>query len=377
MLRTAAILSLVGILGLLQAAAPAGGQKKMGETIEKKPFGKTPEGTAVDLYILTNRHGMQAKIMTYGGIITELQVPDKDGKLGDVVLGFDRLEDYLKGHPYFGAICGRVANRIANGKFTLDSKEYTLAKNNGPNALHGGKKGFDKVVWKAEIHGKKLPQLVLSYVSEDAEEGYPGKLSVTVTYRVTDENELSIVYKAVTDKATPVNLTQHSYFNLAGPASGDILGHELMIAADQYTPVDDTLIPTGEIKPLKGTPLDFTKPTPIGARIAQLKGDPGGYDHNYVLREGKGLRLAAVVTEPKTGRVMEMLTTEPGVQLYTGNFLDGTLKGRGGVVYRKHHGLCLEAQHFPDSVNQPNFPSVILRKGKAYVQATTYRFSTK
>lgn len=378
MLR-AAVLSLVGVLVLGQAEA-AGGQKKMGETIEKKPFGKTADGAAVDLYILSNRHGMQAKIVTYGGIITELQVPDKNGKLGDVVLGFDRLEDYLKGHPYFGAICGRVANRIAKGKFSIDGKEYTLAKNNGPNALHGGKKGFDKVIWKAEPHGAGDDHidLVLSYVSPDGEEGYPGKLSVTVTYRLTADDELRIDYKATTDKATPVNLTQHSYFNLAGPASGDVLGHELMIAADQYTPVDDTLIPTGEIKPVKATPLDFTRPTPIGARIAQLKGEPGGYDHNYVLRGGgKSLALAARVVEPKTGRIMEMHTTEPGVQLYTGNFLDGTLKGRGGVVYRKHHGLCLEAQHFPDSVNRPNFPTVILRPGQTYSQTTIYRFSTQ
>jgi aldose 1-epimerase len=377
MLRSAVILTLVGILGLLPGIAPAGGQK-MGQTIQKKPFGRTADGVAVDLYVLTNRHGMQANIISYGGIITKLQVPDKNGKLGDVVLGFDRLEDYLKGHPYFGAICGRVANRIARAKFTLDGKEYTLAKNNGPNALHGGKKGFDKVVWKAEPHSAaNHVDLVLSYVSPDGEEGYPGNLSVTVTYRLTADNELRVDYQATTDKPTPVNLTQHSYFNLAGPPSGDILGHEVMIAADQYTPVDDTLIPTGEIKPVKGTPLDFTQPTAIGARIAQLKGDPGGYDHNYVLRGGKGLRLAAVVTEPKTGRLMEMHTAEPGVQFYTGNFLDGTLKGRDGVVYRKHHGFCLEAQHFPDSVNQPNFPSVILRPGQTYKQTTIYRFSTK
>jgi aldose 1-epimerase len=346
--------------------------------IQEIDFGKTPDGTPVQLYVLRNANGMTAKIMNYGAILTELDVPDKNGKLGDVVLGFDDLKGYLAGHPYFGATVGRVANRIAKGKFTLDGKEYKLATNNGPNALHGGIKGFDKVVWKAEPKnlGDAL-SVQFTYHSPDGEEGYPGNLTAVVTYTLTDKNELRIDYKATTDKATPVNLSNHSYFNLAGPGSGDILGHELMLAADRYTPVDDTLIPTGRVEPVKGTPLDFTKSETIGARIDQLKGEPGGYDHNFVLNSGgKSLALAARVVEPKTGRVMEMLTTEPGVQFYTGNFLDGTVKGRGGV-YKKHQGFCLEAQHFPDSVHHDNFPSTILRPGKTYTQTTVYRFSTK
>jgi aldose 1-epimerase len=355
--------------------------ENMKATIEKTGFGKTKDGTAVDQYVLTNAKGMKAKVITYGAILTELHVPDPQGKFEDVVLGFDNLDSYLAGHPHFGATTGRVANRIAKGKFTLDGKDYTLAINNGPNALHGGLKGFDKVVWKAEPKESAEGVAVkFSYTSRDGEEGYPGNLATTVTYTLTDQNELRIDYLATTDKATPVNLTNHSYFNLAGPKSGDILGHELMVAADKYTPADETLIPTGEIKSVEGTPLDFRSPAMIGSRIAPLKakGQPGGYDHNYVLNSGgKSLALAARAYEPKTGRVMEMLTTEPGVQLYTGNFLDGKLKGKGGVVYQKHAGFCLEAQHFPDSVNQPGFPSVILRPGNTYTQTTVYKFSTK
>jgi aldose 1-epimerase len=333
----------------------------------------------VDLYTLTNSSGAVAKVMTYGAILAELDVPDRDGKLGDVVLGFDNLKDYLAGHPYFGATVGRVANRIAKGKFTLDGKEYKLAVNNGPNSLHGGVKGFDKVVWKAEP--ETLPDgaaLKLTYQSKDGEEGYPGNLDVTVVYTLTNANALRIDYTAKGDKATPVNLTNHTYFNLAGTKSGDILGHELTLFADRYTPTDETLIPTGEIKPVKDTPLDFTKPTRIGERIDQLKGEPVGYDHNYVLNsEGKELALAARVHEAKTGRTMEMYTTEPGVQFYTGNFLDGKQTGRGGVVYKKHAGFCLEAQHFPDSVNHANFPSMILQPGKTYRQTTIYKFTAK
>jgi len=352
-----------------------GGKVRAG--LEQLSFGKTREGTPVDLYVLANAHGMKAKIMTYGAIITELHAPDRDGKLDDVVLGFDNLEDYLKGHPFFGAIAGRVANRIAKGRFTLDGKEYKLATNNGPNALHGGLKGFDKAVWQAVV-STNGDAVKLTYVSKDGEEGYPGTLKAALTYQLTNENELKIHYEATTDKATPVNLSNHTYFDLEGAKAGDILGHELMIAADKYTPVDDTLIPTGEIKAVKGTPLDFTTPTPIGARIEQMKGNPSGYDHNFVLRGGgKSLALAVRAYEPKTGRVMEMYTTEPGVQFYTGNFLDGSQKGVGGVVYQKHHGFCLEAQHFPDSVNHPNFPSIILRPGETYRQTTVYKFSAK
>ena len=355
------------------------GSEKMKATVEQKLFGKTSDGTAVDLYVLTNANGMKAKVMTYGAILTELDVPDRDGKLGDVVLGFDNLQSYLAGHPHFGATTGRVANRIAKGKFSLDGKDYTLAVNNGPNSLHGGLKGFDKVVWKAQPN--ETPDAAgvqLTYVSRDGEEGYPGNLTTVVTYMLTNQNELRIDYKATTDKPTPINLTNHSYFNLAGPPSGDILDHELELEADEYTPADDTLIPTGEIRSVKGTPLDFTKATKIGSRIAQVADKTGGYDHNFVLRsKGKKLELAARVHDPKTGRVMEMSTTEPGVQLYTANFLDGKLKGKDGVAFKKHQAFCLEAQHFPDSVHHPKFPSIILRPGETYTQTTVFKFSVK
>jgi len=340
-------------------------------------FGKTPDGTPVALYVLTNGK-ISAKVMTYGAILTELIVPDRNGKPTDVVLGFDNLEGYLAGHPYFGATTGRVANRIAKAEFTLDGKEYKLAANNGPNSLHGGLKAFDKVVWKAQdVSGPDGPAVRFTYLSPDGEEGFPGNLSVSVTYTVTSDQAIKIDYSATTDKATPVNLTNHSYFNLAGPASGNILGHELMLAADQYTPGDDTMITTGEIKPVKGTPLDFTNPTKIGAHIAEIPGEPGGYDHNYVLRGGgKAPALAARVSEAESGRVLEMFTTEPGVQFYTANFLDGSLKGKGGVVYKKNQAFCLEAQHFPDSVHHTNFPTTILRPGEKYTQTTIYKFST-
>ena len=351
----------------------------MKPTVEKTPWGKTADNVEVDLYVLTNANGMKAKVTTYGGILTELDVPDRDGKLGNVVLGFDNLAAYLAGHPHFGATTGRVANRIAKGKFTLDGKEYKLAVNNGPNALHGGLKGFDKVVWKGEA--KVTPDTAavqLSYLRKDGQEGYPGNLTTTVTYTLTNENEIRIDYKATTDKPTPVNLTNHSYFNLGGPASGDILDHELTIEADEYTPADDTLIPTGEIKSVKGTPLDFTKPAKIGSRIAQVADKTGGYDHNFVLRsKGGKLALAARAYDPKTGRVMETYTTEPGVQLYTANFLDGKLKDKDGTLLKKHQAFCLEAQHFPDAVNHPDFPSVIIRPGETYTQTTSYKFSVK
>jgi aldose 1-epimerase len=355
-------------------------QAGAGAAVQQTSYGRTPEGAAVDLFTLTNRNGMVVKIINYGAIVTELHVPDRQGNNGDVVLGFNTLEGYLSDHPYFGGIIGRYANRIAGGRFTLDGKEYRLATNDGPNHLHGGVKGFDKVVWKAESSQSEAgPAVAFSYVSPDGEEGYPGTLSTKVTYTLTAENELRIDYLATTDKPTPVNLTNHSYFNLAGEGSGDILAHELMLAADRFTPVDDTLIPTGELKDVTGTPMDFRKMTPVGARIDEVPGPaPGGYDHNYVLtRSGDGLELAARVYEPKTGRVMEVLTTEPGIQLYTGNFLDGTLKGKRGVAYAKHFGFCLETQHFPDSVNQPAFPSAILRPGETYRTTTVYRFSSR
>jgi aldose 1-epimerase len=369
--------TLAGALALgLAAGAAAQNQQKTAPVagVVKAPFGQTKEGVAVEQYTLTNRHGMVAKIITYGATLTELIVPDKAGRFDNVVLGYDRLEPYLAGVPYFGSTVGRVGNRIAKGRFTLDGKTYKLATNNGPNHLHGGNKGFDKVVWKATQAGSGS-SVTFTYRSPDGEEGYPGTLDASVTYTLTDDNELRLEYGATTDKPTPVNLTNHSYFNLLGDGKGDILGHVLMIAADQITPVDDTLIPTGELKPVKGTVFDFTSPTPIGARIDKVPiAPPVGYDHNFVLRAQPGLKLAARVTEPTTGRTMEVRTEEPGVQFYSGNFLDGTLKNRKGVPYTKHAAFCLETQHFPDSVNHPNFPSAILVPGKTYKTTTVYRF---
>ncbi|HEX2973314.1 MAG TPA: aldose epimerase family protein [Tepidisphaeraceae bacterium] len=342
--------------------------------IEKAPFGTTSDGTTAELYSLINDHGVVAKITTYGARLTELHVPDRTGTLANIVLGYDNLQQYLQPEPYFGTTVGRVANRIGGAKFTLDGVEYKLAANDGPNTLHGGLKGFDKRLWKASILAGDVPALRLTYASPHMEEGFPGDLSVTVVYTLNNQNELLIEYSATTDRATPINLTNHSYFNLAGAGQGDVLSHVLMLAADHYTPVDATLIPTGQIAPVKGTPMDFTTPTPIGQRIAQV---PGGYDHNYCLRGPAGtLALAARVLEKTTGRVMEVSTTHPGVQFYTGNFLDGTLKGNGGV-YRKHFGFCLETQHYPDAVHHPNFPSILLRPGQTYTQVAKYRFSVQ
>jgi aldose 1-epimerase len=345
--------------------------------VEKTSWGRLDDGTPIELYTLTNEKGVVAKITTYGAILTELWVPDRNGKLNNVVLGFDNLDQYVKGNPFFGATTGRVANRIAKGRFTLDGKEYRLAVNNGPNHLHGGIKGFDKRVWKAEpVTVKDGVAVKFTYLSPDGEEGYPGNLKVAVLYTLTDDNELRIDYSASTDKATPINLTNHSYFNLAG--TGSVLDHVLMINADHYTAADATLIPTGEIVPVKGTPLDFTKPMPIGARVAEVMSFAKGYDHNFVLKGGgKKLSLCARVHEPKSGRVMEVRTTEPGVQLYTANHLDGTLKGVDGVVYAQHSGFCLETQHFPDSINKPNFPSVVLRPGQTFKSSTVHKFSVK
>jgi len=379
----AACVALVVAVWLELPPANAGDQKvtaaKATEArVEKADFGRMKDGTAIDIYTLTNAKGMIAKIMTYGGIVTELHTPDRAGAVADVVLGFKTLEPYLGDHPYFGAITGRVANRIAKGRFTVHGKVYTLATNNGPNHLHGGLKGFDKVVWKAEIvEATEGAALKLTYLSRDGEEGYPGNLSVTVVYTLTNQNALKIDYLATTDKATPVNLTNHSYFNLAGEGTGNILAHELTLAADRFTPVDSGLIPTGELKAVAGTPMDFTKAMTIGSRIDKVPlAPPGGYDHNYVLTSGGGsLALAARVREPGSGRVMEVYTTEPGAQLYTGNFLDGSLKGKRGAAYVKHAGFCLETQHFPDSVNHPKFPSTILEPGQTYRTTTVYKFS--
>jgi len=343
----------------------------MKATVTKAPFGKLPSGRAAGLFTLTNARGLVAKISNYGTILTELRVPDRKGRLDDVVCGFDNLGQYLRGHPYFGCTVGRVANRIAGGKFVLDGKVYSLALNNGPNALHGGIKGFDKVVWRATpLRGATVR---FDYTSADGEEGYPGKLAVTVIMKLTDENALLIDYTATTTKPTPINLTNHSYFNLAG--QGDIKDHRLMIAADFYTPKNPAGVPTGEVRPVKGTPLDFTRPTAVGARFAKLGGEPQGYDHNFMLRgdaaNSDEPAFCARVVEPKSGRVMEMFTTEPAVQLYTANGLNGSLVGKGGVPYIRHGALCLEAQHVPNSINIPHFQNTVLRPGETYHQLTT------
>ena len=359
-------------------------------TPRPQAFGMTHRGEAVSLYTLKNAHGMEAKVLDYGGIILSLRVPDRNGRLDDVVLGFDSLGDYERGSPYFGAIIGRYGNRIARGRFTLDGRTSTLATNNGPNHLHGGVRGFDKVVWTAaQFERGDSVGLVLNYTSPDGEEGYPGTLRATVTYTLTGKNELIFDYQATTDRPTPVNLTQHSYFNLAGDGKGDILGHLVTLNADRFTPVDSTLIPSGEIKSVAGTPFDFRTSAAIGARIdrndEQLRYGRG-YDHNFVLNKGgkggKGgtggdLTLAARVYEPTSGRVMEISTTEPGLQFYSGNFLDGTLRGKQGVVYGHRSGFAMETQHFPDSPNKPAFPSTILRPGEEYRSRTIYRFGVQ
>ncbi len=341
--------------------------------IQKESFGRLPDETEIDLYTLTNKNGVRVRIMTYGATIVSLEVPDRNGKLGDIVLGYDSLAGYLKVNPYFGCIVGRYANRIAGGRFNLDGVTYELAKNDGKNHLHGGIKGFDKVVWRAEpTRQEGAVGVKMSYLSRDGEEGYPGNLSCIAVYELTDQDKLKISYAATTDKPTPVNLTNHSYFNLAGQGNRDILGHELMVNADAYTPIGEGLIPDGEIARVENTPMDFTKLKAMGAQIGEVQ---GGYDINFVLRGGQGeLRLAAQVYEPASGRVMEIYTTEPGIQFYTGNFLDGTITGKGGKVYKQHYGFCLETQHFPDSPNKPNFPSTILRPGEKYSSLTVYRF---
>ncbi len=377
-------------------------------SVDVQPFGETADGEQVDLFTFRNSGGVEVRAINYGGIIVSLEAPDRDGRSADIVLGFDSLAAYEEDSPYFGAIVGRYGNRIAGGTFELDGETYELATNNGPNHLHGGDRGFDKVVWDARpFEDASGRGVVFSYTSPDGEEGYPGELDAEVTYTLTDDDELIFDYRATTDAATPVNLTQHTYFNLAGFDSGsdslqagdaaaepaadsarDVLDHELMLNADRFTPVDETLIPTGELREVEDTPLDFTTPTPIGARIDDEENEQiahgGGYDHNFVLnRDGAGSNdpgepvLAARVYEPTSGRVMEVFTTEPGVQFYSGNFLDGSLTGKGGVTYEQRTGFCLETQHFPNSPNEPSFPSTILRPDETYRSRTIYRFDAR
>jgi aldose 1-epimerase len=344
--------------------------------ITEQAWGFLPTGETISLYTLRNAKGMEANISNFGGRIVNLKVPDRAGKFEDVVLGYDSLEPYTKPNPFFGTLVGRYANRIANGEFTLNGKKYTLAKNNGPNSLHGGLQGFDKKAWAATVVG---PTLQLTYFSKDGEEGYPGNLTTTVTYALTDDNALSIDYQATTDADTVLNLTNHSYFNLAGHGNGHILDHQLTINADRFTPVNATLIPTGELRSVDGTPFDFRKPTPIGTHIDatdQQMQFGQGYDHNFVLNNpGSSPSLAARVTEPQAGRVMEVLTTQPGVQFYTANHIQGDVKGKAGAVYHARGAYCFETQHFPDSPNQPSFPTTVLKPGEKYHQTTIFRFS--
>lgn len=380
-----AVLALVLVLAIpackKEPVAPAGGAADEGGPAMKvtsELFGRLADGTAVDIYTLKNASGLEARVMTYGAILVSLKVPDRNGALADVNLGFDTLEGYLGTHPYFGAIIGRYGNRIARARFTLDGVEYRLPANDNGNTLHGGLKGFDKVVWKAEpVAAPNGAAVKLAYVSKDGEEGFPGNLAVAVVYTLTDTNELEIRYEATTDKKTPVNLTNHAYWNLKGEGRGDVLAHVLRIEAGRITAVDSakTLIPTGEIVPVAGTPFDFTAPHAIGERIAAVE---GGYDHNFVLKSGGGTpALAARVEEPESGRVLEIWTDQPGIQLYTGNFLDGSVVGKGGHAYGKHFAFCLETQHFPDSPNHPNFPSTILEPGQTFRTVTVHKFFVK
>ena len=352
-------------------------------TMKKQSFGKTSDGRPVDLYTLTNQKGMEVAITNFGGIVVSLRAPDRTGKFDDVVLGYDSLDGYLTNKAFFGAVIGRYGNRIAHGKFTLNGQTYTLPKNDGDNTLHGGPEAFNKKLWTAkDVSSSKGQALELTYMSPDGEEGFPGNLNAKVVYTLNDQNELTIAYSATTDKDTVVNLTNHSYFNLAGQGTGDILRHELMIKGDHITAVDETLIPTGELRPVKGTPFDFTHATAIGARIDQ--DDPQlklgkGYDHNWVLNDhgSRSPVLVAEAYEPKSGRVLQVLSTEPGVQFYSGNFLDGTIQGKGNKVYNQRYGFCLETQHFPDSPNHPKFPSTTLKPGQTYSTTTVFKFSTR
>jgi len=379
-IRRVLIIALFVTILAVQCVCAAQNSSARGPKLTHQSWGKTPQGQAVELYTLTNARGMEARIITYGGILVSLKVPDRRGKFADVVAGFDSLDGYVSQPPppFFGALIGRYANRIGNASFTLDGVHYTLDKNDGPNSLHGGLHGFDKVVWTAKPIGNN--SLQLTYLSKNGEEGYPGDLSATVIYTLTVNNELRIDYSATTDKDTVVNLTNHSYFNLEGQGVGNILGHIVTINADRYTPVDKTLIPTGELRPVAGTPFDFRTPHTIGERInaddEQLKYGRG-YDHNWVLnRKGTSLELAARVVEPKSGRVLEVLTTQPGLQFYTGNQLDGSIHGKGGKVYGAHVAFCMETQHFPDSPNKPKFPTTVLKPGHRYHEITVFKFTT-
>jgi aldose 1-epimerase len=359
-------------LVLTLLAAPFGPAAASGRTaISRELFGRLVDGTAVDRYTLTNRNGIVCKIITYGATITELHVPDRTGRMADIVLGHADLPGYLGHSPYLGAVIGRVANRIAAGRFTLDGTSYRLATNDGPNHLHGGIKGFDKVLWQARI--VRDDSLQLSYTSRDGEEGYPGTLMVTVTYRLTNDDQLRIEYAATSDKATPINLTNHTYWNLAG--GGGVLGHVLTLRASHFTPVDRELIPTGQIAAVAGGPMDFQTPKEIGRDLSALDNQPQGYDHNFVLDAGRG--AAAELYDPASGRALRVSTTEPGIQFYSGNFLDGSIVGKYGIVYRQHEALCLETQHFPDALHHPEFPSIVLRPGETYRSTTSYAFSTR
>ncbi|MEN8156907.1 MAG: aldose epimerase family protein [Bacteroidota bacterium] len=374
--------SLIVALVILTAGCRSGNkgekvaeQKGLKCKVEEAHFGTTPEGDSASLFTLKNENDYVVKITNYGGIITEIQTPDRGGKMGNIVLGFDNLDQYLAGHPYLGALIGRYGNRIGDAQFTLDGETYQLATNNGVNSLHGGNKGFDKVVWDAEmIKGDDRAALKLSYLSPDGEEGYPGNLQVVVTYELLSD-ELSVTYEAETDRATVLNLTNHSYFNLAG--EGTILDHVLYINASRYTPPNDQLIPTGELANVEETPFDFRKPTVIGERFNEVVGDPMGYDHNYVLdRSSEEMILAAKLSDPKSGRTLEVSTTEPGMQFYTGNFLDGTLVS-GDITFVTNYGMCMETQHFPDSPNQPEFPSAVLRPGEKFLSQTIFTFGVE
>jgi aldose 1-epimerase len=371
------------VVSLALALAWSGDLKAATAGMRKEPFGKTPDGMDITLYTLTNKNGIEVGIINFGGAVVSLKIPDRSEKMADVVLGYDSLDGYVTNPAHFGALIGRYANRIAHGKFALDGKTYTLAKNNGENSLHGGTVGFDRRVWTArDISTPGVPSLELKYVSKDGEEGYPGTLSVRVVYTLTAQNELKIEYSATTDKDTVVNLTNHSYFNLAGQGSEDILGHVLTLHADKFTPVDAGLIPTGELRNVAGTPFDFRKPTAVGERIGQNDEQlklGNGYDHNWILNRAKAgeISLAAEVYEPKTGRILEVWTDQPGIQFYTGNFLDGTIHGKGGVAYGQRTALCLETQHYPDSPNHPEFPSTVLKPGTRFHSTTIFKFSAR